>query len=86
MPRNHDDDEGEWEPGWLDRQLRDTPLIVLILFSCCCGEIALIFGILGVALCRDRTARANASIVLAVSAIRFSLTVIGIGVRIYMRQ
>jgi hypothetical protein len=39
--------EPDWEFGWLDRQLRDTPLVVLLLFSCCGGEIALIFGSLG---------------------------------------
>jgi hypothetical protein len=86
MPRNHDDDEGDWELGWLDRQFRDTPLVVLLLFSCCCGEIALIFGILGVALCKDRTARGNASIVLAVSAIRFVLGVAAVAVRIYTQK
>lgn len=83
MPNQRDDDEDNWESGWLDRQFRDIPLIVLMLFSCCCGEIGLIFGILGVALCKNPTARANASIVLAISAIRFCLTLVGIGVRIY---
>jgi hypothetical protein len=86
MPRDHDDDEGDWELGWLDRQFRDTPLVVLLLFSCCCGEIALIFGILGVALCKDRTARGNASIVLALSAIRFVLSVTAVAVRIYTQK
>jgi hypothetical protein len=81
----HYHDDGDWEPGWLDRQFRDMPLIVLLLLSFCCGEIGLIFGILGVALCKDRTARGNAMIVSAVSAIRTLISVTAVSIYVYLR-
>ena len=91
MPR-YDDDEARYdddddidisrlkrrdrEPSWLDQQFRNTNIIILVLFALCCGWIALIFGILGVCLCTDKTARTNATVVLAISAVNIVLTVI----------
>ena len=69
------------ELGWMDQQFLNTPLVVLILFSVCCGDIALIFGILGLALCKDPTARRNATIVVCISAVRFGLAVIAFFIR-----
>jgi hypothetical protein len=66
------------ELSWMDQQFLNTPLVALIFFAICCGDIALIFGILGIALCKDSTARRNAIIVLAISAVRVGLAVIAI--------
>jgi hypothetical protein len=57
---------------------------VLILFSFCCGELALIFSILGVALCRNPKSRSNALIVFIVSAIRSCISVTAMTVGLYM--
>ena len=86
MPHNEGNDvDSSWEYGWLDRQFRDTPLVVLLLFGLCCGEIALIFSILGVALCRERTARTNATLVFIVSAIRACVSVTAVAIQVYWR-
>jgi hypothetical protein len=93
MPR-YDDDEARYdddddidisrlkrpdrEPNWLDQQFRNTSIVILVLFALCCGEISLIFGILGVCLCTDRTARTNATIVLVISAVRFGVAIIAL--------
>lgn len=60
---------------WIDQQFLNTPLIVLILFSVCCGNIALIFSIIGVAMCKDPKARQNAIVVLVISIV---ISVIGL--------
>ena len=43
--------------SWIDSQFRQTSMVILILFPFCCGEIALIFGIIGTAICKDPIAR-----------------------------
>lgn len=57
------------ERNWLDEQFLNTPFFVLILFALCCGNIALIFSILGIALCKDPQAKKNAITVLIVSIV-----------------
>lgn len=96
MPRYDDEDEeGDFdfrnrglprELGWLDQQFRNTNVLILILFSLCCGWIALLFGILGVAICTDRKARSNATIVLVISGISTCLSVASVFIRIAARQ
>jgi hypothetical protein len=54
---------------WIDQQFLNTPLVGLIVFSVCCGNIALIFSIIGVAMCKDPKARQNAIMVLVISII-----------------
>jgi hypothetical protein len=81
-PREEPDDEDEppryrsTETGWLDQQFADTPMPLLILFPLCCGTIALVFGIVGVAACRDPDARRRAVIVLIVSVVQCVLSLV----------
>ena len=69
------DEQGE-SLGFLDRQFKDTNIVILILFPLCCGVIALIFGIVGVAACQHPIARRNAIIVLAIGGARFALVIV----------
>jgi hypothetical protein len=64
------------EMGWLDKQFTQTPLALLILFPLCCGIIALIFAIIGVATCEHPTARRNATIVLVISVVWIGVAVV----------
>ena len=59
----------------LDGTFADTNIVVLVLFSFCCGFIALILGIVGLCTCKDELARRNALIVTIISGV---LTVVGI--------
>ncbi len=74
------------ELSWFDQQFRNTNIVVLVLFALCCGEVALIFGILGVALCHDPTARRNATVVLSVGVVRFCLALILFAVRVAVQR
>ncbi len=57
------------ELSWIDKQFRDTPLVLLIIFSCCCNGIALAFGLVGVIACKDPDARQKALIVTIISGL-----------------
>jgi hypothetical protein len=61
----------------LDSTFATTSFPLLILFGVCCSGIALILSIVGLATCKDPTARKNATIVLIISII---FVVIGNGV------
>jgi len=58
----------------MDAMFANTNIVVLILFGFCCGGIALILGIVGLAVCKDEKARQNAMIVTIISG---ALTAIG---------
>jgi hypothetical protein len=60
----------------LDRMFRDTNIVVIILFGLCCGQIALILGIVGLALCKDPKAKQNATIVVAISVVNIVISII----------
>ncbi|HKI34355.1 MAG TPA: hypothetical protein VKA46_21050 [Gemmataceae bacterium] len=53
--------------GPLDAMFANTNIVLLILFPVLCGIVALIFGIIGVATCRDSDAKTKAWIVLGIS-------------------
>ena len=63
------------EMGWFDKTFSQTSIVVLILFGLCCGGIALILGIIGIATCKDPTAKRNATIVTVIGAITTALGV-----------
>ena len=81
--REHDEDEDdedfdrrrrrrlrhaeERRGGFLDDTFADTSIVVLVIFPVVCGLVALLFGILGVAICERAQARRNAWIVLVIS-------------------
>jgi hypothetical protein len=62
--------------NWLDKQFSQTSLVVLVLFPLCCGIIALVFGIIGVAACEHPKARKNAIIVLVISIVWILIAVV----------
>jgi hypothetical protein len=85
-PRRRRDDDDDGPRGSQSKQLTgmdgmfaNTNIVVLILFGLCCGEIALILGIVGLAVCKDEKAKQNAMIVTVISAI---LTVVHVGATI----
>lgn len=98
MPRRYDDDDDDLdddddrprrrppEMGWLDQQFTNTNIVILILFSLCCGQIALIFGILGVLMCKNKTARTNATIVLVISGVSFCLSIVVTVAQVAMKR
>ncbi len=55
--------------NWLDKQFSQTSIVLLVLFPLCCGVVALVFGIIGVAACEHPKARQNAIIVLVISIV-----------------
>jgi uncharacterized membrane protein len=61
--------------GWMDKQFSQTSMVVLVIFALCCGIIALIFGLIGVATCKDPVAKKNATIVLVIGLIMTALGV-----------
>ena len=62
------------DDSWLDQQFANTNIAVLVLFGLCCGWIALVFSIVGVAACNNPTAKQNALVVLIVSIIASGLS------------
>lgn len=55
--------------GPLDRTFRDTNIVVLVLFGCCCGIIAFILSLVCVLTARDEKAKSNALVVMIISGI-----------------
>ena len=53
----------------IDGLFAKTNIIVLLLFGFCCGNIALILGIVGLVACKDPRAKQNALIVTIIAAI-----------------
>jgi hypothetical protein len=61
----------------LDGTFANTHIVALVIFSLCCGGIALILGIIGLITCKDPRARQNALIVTIISGIFTVLGVLG---------
>jgi hypothetical protein len=59
----------------LDGMFANTNIVALILFGFCCGFIALVLGIVGLATCKDERARQNALIVTLIGG---AMTVVGV--------
>lgn len=64
--------------GPLDKTFRDTNIIVLIIFSVCCGLIALAIGLVGLLTAKDPKAKSNAMLVVIISGI---LSAVGIAMQ-----
>ena len=60
----------------MDGMFGNTSMVALILFGFCCGDIALILGIIGLCICKDEIARRNALIVTCISAVRVAVAVV----------
>jgi len=74
-----DDRPARVELGPLDKTFRDTNIVVLILFSLCCGIIAFALGLVGMLTAKDPKAKANATVVTIISGI---LTAVGVVLQI----
>lgn len=68
LPRRRDRRYRE-EMSWIDKQFLSTSMVVLVFFSICCGNLALIFGILGVAMCKVPEAKQKAMTTLIIAAV-----------------
>jgi hypothetical protein len=53
--------------GPLDKMYRDTNIVILIIFSLCCGIIAFILNLIGFVTAKDPTAKKNAKLALFVN-------------------
>jgi hypothetical protein len=63
------------EKGPLDNMFANTNIVVLVLFACCCGLIAVVLALVEYLTGKDPKGKSNAMIVMIVSGI---LTVVGI--------
>jgi hypothetical protein len=64
--------------SWIEKELLNTNIVVIVLFGLCCNGclmLPLIFGIIGTATCKDPVARQKALILLIVSACATVLSV-----------
>jgi hypothetical protein len=82
--RRDDDDDDDYvrrprQLTGLDGMFANTNIVILVLFGICCNGIALILGIVGLAVCKDEKARQNAMIVTIIGGI---LTAVGIAVQV----
>jgi hypothetical protein len=66
-------------PSGMDGFFLNTNMVILVLFGICCNGIALILGIIGLAVCKDPDAKQRAMIVTIIGGI---ITVLGIVGRI----
>ncbi len=60
----------------IDGMFANTHVVMLVLFSCLCGGIAFIFGIVGLIACKDPRARQNALITTIVSGVLIAVGVV----------
>ena len=80
--RRDDDDDDDDRPrrrrelGPLDSTFRDTNIVVLILFACCCRGIAFILALICYLTAKDEKAKSNAMIVLLIDAVLIVVAII----------
>jgi hypothetical protein len=77
-PRRDYDDRFR-KRSWLERELINTSIPIVVFFALCCNGIALIFGIVGVLTCQDPEAKHKAMILLILGGI---ITALGLGCQI----
>jgi hypothetical protein len=61
--------------NWLDQQFLNTSMVLLVLFPLCCGLVALVFAISGVAACSHPEARRRALVVLIISLVWMAVVI-----------
>jgi hypothetical protein len=74
--RRDDVDVRRSPPSGMDGFFLNTNMFVLVLFGFCCGLIALIVGIVGLAVCKDPDAKQRALVVTIIAAIMSVLNVL----------
>lgn len=62
--------------GPLDKMYRDTNVVILIIFSICCGIIALVLNLIAFFTAVDGKAKENAKLALIVSAIAAAIGIV----------
>jgi hypothetical protein len=61
--------------SWIDKELSNSNIVILVIFALCCNGIALIVGIIGVLTCKEPEAKQKAMILLIVGGIVTALAV-----------
>ena len=86
--RRRDDDDDPYyrerdislrKRSWIEKELINTNIVILVLFGLCCGGIALIVGIIGLITSQDPEAKQKALVLTIISGIMVAL---GVGFRI----
>ncbi len=65
--------------SWLEKELINTNIVILVLFGLCCGGIAAITGLIGVLTCQEPEARQKATILLVIGG---CMMAVGIGFQV----
>ena len=86
MPRPNGDDYEAPQLQWIDRFFKNTNIVLLLIFAFCCQLIALVFGIVGLATCKDADAKQRALIVTIIAAVEIVLGGLGRVSMISMRR
>ena len=73
----YDDRIRQQPPNWIEQQFKNTNIVLLVIFSVCCSLIALVFGILGLAMSKDPEAKQKALVVTIIAGIMVVLGTIG---------
>ena len=60
----------------IDGMFAKTNIVLLILFGFCCGQIALILGIVGLVACKDPRAKQNAMVVTIIAGVQWVIVVV----------
>jgi len=74
--RYDDDRIRQQPPNWIEQQFKNTNIVLLVIFSVCCSLIALVFGILGLAMSKDPEAKQKALVVTIIAGISFAVGVV----------
>jgi biotin transporter BioY len=72
--------------SWIEQQFENTSMVVLVLFSLCCGVIALVFGIIGLATIQNPDTRQKALVVTIISAVMIVIGTIAQFARLAMEM
>jgi hypothetical protein len=57
---------------------RDTNIVILVLFGCCCGLIAFVMSLVCYFTARDEKAKSNSMVVIIISGIMMVLNIIAV--------
>jgi hypothetical protein len=82
-PNDRDDDFDRIrkpQRSWVENQLLNTNMVLLVLFSLCCNGLCflpLIFGIVGLTTAKDSEAKQRAMVVTIISAIMVTIGILG---------
>lgn len=64
-----EDDDAPPPVGPLDKMYGETSMVLLVMFGCCCGMLAMILSIIAYVTGRDEKAKSNAMVVIVLSVL-----------------